>query len=588
MKTLLPLLLALFSLSLPLNDALAQTDQQPPTAVIYTDVFSALSPHLWEEESGTWTPVDGAFASIAAGAADISVITSYRGISPADPRQDEMRFPEFIVRAVMRNAGTTDEHLVGLVYGYQDSQNYNEAVVSALGTVQIRTVIDGAVASSSPAVHRPVPRSTWFALEVRVKNGVTTAKVNGVNAGSFSQTEFTTGKVGLVTHGTLGRFDHVFLGVPFGSQDFLETFHQAPFVTFTPVSGQWSVVNGVYRDSATEQTNITLAPIDTGNFKTFEYTFRARMLNPSGGSANLMGIVFNYRTSDYTELVFSPTGVARLSRFENGALHTVATATVGTQRNQAFEVSLENGPNDFTVTVDGQRIFQDVDVFSVNPDQFPSGRVGLITHFSPGRFDNVEFNNSIFRPCSLTFDPPDPVLPQMIRSGTWDQTGGTLNSIAVGRADIVALSLRCRGIKLGDERVDDNRETSFIYRARLFNQYGAPGNLVGVVYNYQDAFNYYEIVFSSTGVMQMNRIVEGVRTRVRSATQKIPQKTWFGVQVFRQGVRTTVKVGGVPVVADQLQGELLGGSVGVITRSSKGSFDSVSMIPLVQHPSSEL
>jgi hypothetical protein len=522
------------------------------------------------------------------------VITSYRQLQPANPPQDQIRYPEFFVRALMRNPGTTDAHLVGLVYGYQDAQNYNEVVVSALGTVLVRTVVDGAVAKQSPAVHQPIPRSTWFALEVRWNNGVATAKVNGVSLAPFSQNGFHTGKIGLVTHGTLGRFDNVFLGVPFGSQDFLETFDLPPFVTFpfTPVFGQWSVVNGTYRDSATEPTNITLAPISTGihvgNGETFEYTFRARMLNTYGGEANLIGIVFNYRNDDYTELVFSATGVARLRRFENGALHTVATASVNTQRNRPFEVSLEDGPNDFTVTVDGQPLFQNVTVFDVNPEQFPQGRVGLITHYSPGRFDNVEFANDIFRPCSLTFDTPDPTLPFMTQSGTWDITGGTLNSTAVGRADVIALRSRCNGDAIGDDRIDNIRETNFIYRARLFNQYGAPGNLVGVVYNYQDASNYYEVVFSSTGIMQMNKIVEGIRTTVRTATHNIPQKTWFGVQVFRQGVRTTVKLGGVPIIENQLQGELLGGSVGVITRWSKGSFDSVSLSPLVVRPSSEL
>jgi hypothetical protein len=87
--------------------------------------------------------------------------------------------------------------------------------------------------------------NVWCELEVRWKEGVTTVKVNG--QGFFqplSQPEFTTGKVGLVTHAAVGRFDKVFVGVPFGDQPFLETFDGPPSVTFTPQSGQWSVVNG--------------------------------------------------------------------------------------------------------------------------------------------------------------------------------------------------------------------------------------------------------------------------------------------------------------------------------------------------------
>ena len=67
-----------------------------------------------------------------------------------------------------------------------------------------------------------------------------------------------------MTHAAVGRFDKVFVGVPFGDQPFLETFDGAPSVTFTPQSGQWAVSNGSYRNSAIQQTSVTLAPIDTG------------------------------------------------------------------------------------------------------------------------------------------------------------------------------------------------------------------------------------------------------------------------------------------------------------------------------------
>src|SRR4030095_10397233 len=122
----------------------------------------------------------------------------------------------------------------------------------------------------------------------------------------YQQPEFTRGQVGLVTHSAVGRFDKVQLTIPFGDQEFFETF-DPPSVTFTPQSGQWSASNGAYR-SGVQQTSVSLAPIHTSlNHSvgdTFEYTFSAQLFNGYTNSGNLVGIVFNYSSSGtYTELV---------------------------------------------------------------------------------------------------------------------------------------------------------------------------------------------------------------------------------------------------------------------------------------------
>lgn len=440
--------------------------------------------YTWEPASGTWTVGSGTYGSNAAGPADINTITSYRGLHPAAPPDTELRYPEFFVCARMRNQGSVESHMVGLVYGFQNPQNYYEVVVSALGNIRARTVMNGLVVAEAPAVGQPIPSNTWFEVEARWSNGVTTVKVNGITVGTFSQQEFMTGQIGLVTHNTVGRFDNVVVGVPFGDQNFLETFKGPPFVTFTPQSGQWSVVNKTYRNSAVQQTNVTLAPIhtgvDVGDGDTFQYTFRARMLNPYGASGNQVGIVFNYKGPEYTEVVFSPTGVAKLNLVQNGRVaQTLATANYGGRRNVPFEVKLENSPPFVSVSVNGTRIFDTVG--GANPNLFAEGGVGLITHWAPGRFDNVEFTHTIFAPCSIAFDE-FPLFASIV-SGTWDTTGGTLNSTSVGSSDSV--DFRCTGTNFsGDTDGSDS-----VYSARLLNQYGNSGNRVGLLYNDQgDAY----------------------------------------------------------------------------------------------------
>jgi hypothetical protein len=576
MNTLRPLLLAAISLLVPLSNAFAQSDQQPPTAIIIQDDFSPAQSQ-WQPVSGTWSFAQGTYGNNSTNPSDITRITFYRDVHPAGPGNSVVTFTDFTVSARLRNSGTTDAHLVGLIYGFQDAQNYYEVVVSAIGSITMRTVMNGIAVAEAPAAHANIPRNQWFDVEVHWVRGVTSLKVNGRDIFTrVPQAEFQTGQVGLVTHGAVGRFDKMFLGVPFGDQPFLETFSQAPFVGFAPQSGQWSVVNGTYRNSAVEQNNITLAPIHAGPFPsqgdTFDYTFRARMLNPYGGSGNLIGIVFNYRFVDYTEVVFSPLGVASLKRFENGVVHTLATANYGGTRNVAFDVTLENSFDHLAIVVNGQRLFANVPASDVNPSQVPDGGVGLITHWAPGRFDNIEFNHGFYTPCTITFDQaPEPF---WIVSGTWNANGGTLNNTSVEATDIV--NPPCG---------------SGTYTARLRNEFGASGNLVGLIYDYQ-AFSfiqgdYYEVTFSPTGVVQLNKIIEGVRYPVRTAAHNVPRNTWFTAQVIRDGNRTTVKVNGTTLVAGEIQAELHG-SVGVVSHWTKGHFDNVTTTEFVQHPPSEL
>ena len=275
--------------------------------------------------------------------------------------------------------------------------NYYELVVSATGLTRLRAVFNGIAVDKSATFNHHIPRNQWFEVEVRWNHGETTVKVNGLNIGiHVTQTEFTSGRIGLVTHGAVGTFDKVFLGVPFGEQPFFETFDQAPFVTFAPQSGQWSVVNGTYRNSAVQQTNVTLAPITTGFFPnqgdTMEYTFRARMLNPYGGSGNTdrnrLQLPRPSRTT--TEVVFSPTGVVKLNRYRercsaydrDGERTTVARNVVA--RRAADQ---ENGSDHFAVQSSTVScLFEDVQILWRQPEpRFRTGGVGLITHWAPGR-----------------------------------------------------------------------------------------------------------------------------------------------------------------------------------------------------------
>jgi hypothetical protein len=569
--------LALLFLLLPLSHALAVTDQEPPTAQLVFDDFSPMR-NTWQPASGSWSIANGTYGDSFAGSADITTIVEYRNIDPATPPDSQLRQNNYVLRARVLNRGVDDTHRAGIVYGYQDSQNYYEATVSATGGVRVRTVVNGVAHDDVPSVDGAAAlgaiRNQWFEIEIHWNNGVTRVKVNGARFfNPITQSEFGFGQIGLVTHAAVARFDNVSVTVPIGDQEFFETFTQAPFVTFTPQSGQWAVTSGSYRNTSVQQTSISLAPIRSGvnvpdQLETIAYTFHARLLNPYNGPGNLIGIVFNYEGS-YTEVVFSPTGIARLNRFENGSVRTIAQTTYNGKANVAFEVTLENSPNHFAVRVDGQNLFPNVSALDVNPKQFAEGGVGLITHWAPGRFDNVSFDHGAFQACSFTFDNPPP--PSWIVSGTWNTNGGTLNATSAGPSDIV--NFNCRGDQIGD-----NAGSYQLYHARLLNEYSASGNLVGLVYNYQDPANYFEVVFSSTGIAQLNKVIQGVRYPVRTRTHTIPRNTFFDVDVIRRGITTSVNLNGMQLFFAESQGDLRGGSIGVITHWARGRFDNITLV----------
>lgn len=584
MQTLLSVFLALVSLLLPLANAFAQSDQTPPTAVIIEDDFSPVQSQ-WQPALGSWTVGNGTYGNNTSLPTSITRITSYRGVHPTPPPDSEVRFDDFTVSARMRNQGTTDDHLVGLVYGYQDSQNYYEVVVSATGKIRMRTVMNGIAVDKFPPLTPNIPRNTWFDVQVHRKDGKTSVSVD--NNGGFQnipQQEFMTGQVGLVAHGAIGRFDKVSLGVPFGDQPFLEMFDEAPFITLTPQSGQWSVVNNTYVNSAVQQTNVSLAPIHTGpspqNGDTMEYTFRANMLNPYGASGNQVGIVFNYQGTTYTEVVFSSIGVIKLNRVVNRVVTTVATASYTTAPNRPFNVGVENGPDHFAVILNhGQRFFENVNIHDVNPNQVPEGGVGLITHWDPGRFDNVEFEQGFFTPCSINFSEQPPA-PLTVVNGDWNTTGGTLNNASLDSTDIVNFA-SCSGISTERGAIT----------ARLRNDYGASGNRVGLIYGYQYSGlrqgEYYEVTFSPTGVVQLNKFIQGTLYPVKTASYPIPGKAFFTVELSRNGAGTTIKVNGATVVDLVFQGDM-GSGIGVVSHWTKGHFDDVKVIDTLEGAPSEL
>src|SRR5215204_1291861 len=120
----LSVLIALFSLLLPLTHVFAQ-DTTPPTGTLFFDTFDHVD-QLWQPVSGTWSVSNGTYGNASASSSNITIVTGYEGVGLHGLGSDKIEAGDFTVSARMRNQGTNDTHLVGLIYGYQDPLNYYE------------------------------------------------------------------------------------------------------------------------------------------------------------------------------------------------------------------------------------------------------------------------------------------------------------------------------------------------------------------------------------------------------------------------------------------------------------------------------
>lgn len=534
----------------------------PPPITTIAEDFSdpANIRERWQVTSGGWSASSGTFGSTTK-ATSIATIHQYPSILPGEPPFSENVFSSYRYHVRMRNPGTGPDQWVGLVYHLQDASNYLEIVFSPTGVAAWRRVAFGETTTLIEQNYAGGGPGVWFDVEIKRDEGIgrNSVEVNGVPILGTIFREFPAGLLGLVTHGVDGRFDKVSLAVRLGDENpFRETFDN-------PIAGSkwiptWVVQNGTYDVPTVEAASPTLLLVPE---QALSFTLRARMFNPYVNRGNLLGVVFHHEgPRDYEEVVFSPTGVAKVRRVSGNTTQTLATASYAGGPNRWFDVKFEMvSLNAISVSVDGRQVFKEVST----GDKL-DGRFGLISHWSPGRVDDVWYERSVFAPLAEAFTNPPP--SSWVRSGTWNTTGETLNATAVESTDIVATQCACW-------------KTDFRYSARLLNEFKASGNLVGLVYNFQTnglyAGDYYELVLSPTGIARLNKIIQGTRYLVASATHNVPRNVWFDLDVIRSGISTTVLVNGAPLFDAVNQGELGAGDVGVITHWSRGRFDDLNV-----------
>jgi hypothetical protein len=538
--------------------------------------------------SGTWATSSGTFNSTSTTTA-IATIDSYV------PENNTGAPPVFEIggkfwyRARMLNQGSGSSTRVGIVYHYRDAGNFYEVSFSPNGSVFVRDVSNGVSSTVATGTYTGGGQNKWFDVEIQWTAAETIVRVNGLLVvRGIRQDGRTRGRVGLITRQTTAKFDRLLVVREYGDPEIRESF-SAGAPSWNVIKGNWSVVNGVYQNSAVQFGSIVELPISLGMDsarQTQWFEIRARMLNPYGASGNRMGFVYHGGGGD-EEIVFGADGIARINRVSNSVgsdgkpnvtVIPLERAPYPFTRNQWFDVSFTgnssvNNPFDHVldVSVNGTPVFTGFEAFDI------SG-IGLVTNFTPGRFDDVWFcHNSCGGGVSIeTFVDDDRFQDWNGVRGTWDTEGDVLNNRTAGANDIVQMTW-------------GSGSTDYTLSARMLNPYGASGNRVGLIFNFDALFttvngsttvsgDYYEVVFATTGEAYLNKFIQGQLTRVATARHSAGRNVWFNVELARRGPNATVKVNDQIVFQNVQVAHLdhlfrADSGVGVISHWAPGRFD---------------
>jgi hypothetical protein len=541
-----------------------------------THFESGLEIDRWFVHSGSWSITSGRFVDGQIGAADIATVEHYEPDNIQWPTMHEDYTID--VHARVQNAGGS----VGVVYAFQDLANYQEVSFSATGVATVRSIDNGVAQTVATGAFAAPGVGKWFHISVSHFGASTQVKVDGQLAINTNiQGGLPLGDVGLIAHNTRGQFDDFHardfsLMVPFA-----EDFSDGTANRWQPLFGNWSLLfredtDFFYQTQTLNETSISLSPVtqlwDSGMSPfTLPFTFKARMRNPYVGAGNLIGITWQDDfPQSFVEVVFSPRGLARINSVQNGRRMVLAEAPyAGGGPNKWFEVEVA-GNGDISnpsghVKVNGVTVF----------DQLPradlrGANIGFVTHWVQGAmFDDVRASQLLFRPFSANMN--DGRLPRVFNSPTseWRVQDGTLNSFGV-RANETA------GLDVFHDIADTN------FRARMVNHYANAGNLVGLTYAYRGPEDYFEVVFSPTGVARLNRVLKGQTTSVATASYSGGgQHQWFDVQLIQRVVqrqlRTTVKVNGVTVFNEVPQPDAGGAQFGLVAHWAIANFDDISV-----------
>jgi hypothetical protein len=266
----------------------------------------------------------------------------------------------------------------------------------------------------------------------------------------------------------------------------------------------------------------------------------------------------------------------------DGTVRTVASSSIPLLSSDWFEVIVIDDFEGVSVYLNGTLVLfyrysaaQAVSgigtrvLFDENSAGQSEDDIGLITRWSPGEFDNIDYNNAfLISPLSEQFA----TAPRArVWSGTWAASGGTYNSTARGATDLSEFDT----MPTPNQPYAPQASMDFSYRARVLVPSSSQGSTGVVTHLSSDGREYYEFLLTGAGNLIVNKHVQGTVVRQAETTYSATPGTWVNLEVQCVGNKTKVLVNGVSRLSGILQGQLQDGALGLVTHSTTGKFDNL-------------
>ena len=126
-------------------------------------------------------------------------------------------------------------------------------------------------------------------------------------------------------------------------------------------------------------------------------------------------------------------------------------------------------------------------------------------------------------------------------------------------------------------------QDNFVYSFDIYSSYTGTGNLLGAVFGYTSAGNYYEVVTNIQGNVTVRRYQGGAEAWVATGTvPAFPADTFVPVQLSLMNGSLSLLINGQPTTfyngTPNLGVTPVNGRIGLVTRSDLGRFDNVNVI----------
>ncbi len=330
--------------------------------LLFKDTFTDGEAGDWSFDNGTWAVTNGR-------------LEQSTNVGHAMALQGSVSWQNYTVSADMT---TTDDDFMGLVFRYQDSDNYYYFYMSSQQSLySLLKVVNGTTTVIASETGGYTSGET-YRVEVAIQGNSIKVYVDDNMVIDETDSALDKGKIGLITKWcTDTSFDNIEV---WGAPLFHDTFTDGEAGDWTFSTGSWSVANGQLEQSTNDEHAMALQ----GSVSWQNYTVSADM---SSTDDDFMGLVFRYQDSDnyYYFYMSSQQSLYSLLKVVDGSTTVITSETGGYTSGETYRVEVVLQGTGIKVYVDGVQVIDETD------SALDKGKIGLITKWcTDTSFDNVE------------------------------------------------------------------------------------------------------------------------------------------------------------------------------------------------------